>query len=825
MNVNMEPTSFTSMLEHSQFGGALHSQGQPFGLQAMMQPVSMGASQFVKQQPVQQVQVPAPVPVKLPADQKVPNVLQNMMSRSNSSKLTPSSAEASLLSLVDGELRVASISNLPIFLKVLSRCKTEPEQTLALVVLRATSTASDPKLSHACANAFEKSGGLRVARAWVDSAVTWQHNDLLVLLLEVLQTLPLQLTSITEARINEPIVKLRKNAREERVKRAAQDLLKFWRSKFTEKEKASVPQPTAKAKTNSFSSDSKPSASTTTPSVKSTTSAPSTPAKPVSLKQPKALKKRSIKRLERLPFGGGSAVSRSSDLIGNLMQRKSAKDAAAAAKAEKKKSEIVDSSSKSSDKKEDVHSSASSSATSSSSESSSTTSSADDTLSMALPTIQSFKAVASSSSSTKERKRIRWADETGEELVKVKLIESWRDLVPYDPRHDDQSFKDAKLREHANERNAFLAQHNKIPPAVAASKSREWSTPAFIRLPEAVATRVNSNSVTDEMHVQDSRRRHVDEYEVLAGEMPIQSPKEWERVNEPHRGPPLEIPLSDVVESQPSSAPPASAPMMTPQTSSAPNYAREGYPSTGYGQAPGYDQRGFNDRSEYNGRQDSEADRKLREALGPLQENTVALLMDNPDVVPQVLDEAQHNGNRIPDARVFEIVDQYRRGRYQPPPNAGGPAYSSYGSQQQYGGEMGPGVGYDRQYQQQYPPQQGAFMAGKRKADAMGAPQNGMMLDAPPQSLKRPSKKTRGTLPCRYFTSPMGCKHGANCHYAHVQPAPTNGPEHIYNNNNGPMMGGRGAGPMMGGPPPLDRYGPAGGMPHGVPGTHMRGGR
>ncbi|KAG1710917.1 hypothetical protein DVH05_013639 [Phytophthora capsici] len=816
MNVNMEPTSFTSMLEHSQFGGALHSQGQAFGLQAMMQPVSMGASQFVKQQPVEQVQAPPPAPVKLPADQKVPNVLQNMMSRSNSSKLTPSSAEASLLSLVDGELRVSSISNLPIFLKVLSRCKTEPEQTLALVVLRATSTASDPKLSHACANAFEKSGGLRVARAWVDSAVTWQHNDLLVLLLEVLQTLPLQLTSITEARINEPIVKLRKNAREERVKRAAQDLLKFWRSKFTEKEKASVPQPTAKVK------DSKPSSSTTTPSTKPTASPPSTPAKPVSVKQPKALKKRSIKRLERLPFGGGNAVSRSSDLIGNLMQRKSAKDAAAAAQAEKKRSENADSSSKTSDKKEDVNSSASSSA----SESSTPTTSTDDSLSMPLPTIQSFKAAASSSSSTKERKRIRWADESGEELVKVKLIESWRDLVPYDPRHDDQSFKDAKLREHANERNALLAQHHKVPPAVAASKSREWSTPAFIRLPEAVAARVNGNSVTDEMHVQDSRRRHVDEYVVLAGEMPIQSPKEWERVNEPHRGPPLEIPLSDVVESQPSSVPPASTPMMAPPTSAAPSYSREGYSSTGYGQAPGYDQRGYNDRSEYNGRQDSEADRKLREALGPLQENTVALLMDNPDVVPQVLDEAQRNGNRIPDARVFEIVDQYRRGRYQPPPNAGGPAYSPYGSQQQYGGDMGPGVGYDRQYQQQYPPQQGAFIAGKRKAEAMGAPQNGML--EPPQSLKRPSKKTRGTLPCRYFASPIGCKHGANCHYAHVQPVPANGPEHIYNNN-GPMMGGRGAGPMMGGPPPMDRYGPVSGMPHGVPqglpGPHMRGGR
>ncbi|KAF4133766.1 hypothetical protein GN958_ATG17103 [Phytophthora infestans] len=802
MNVNMERASFTSLLDQAQFGGALqqplmhpgHQAAPAFALQGMVsQPMSTGSSQFMKQQPVPQA--PAPAPVKLPADQSVPNVLHNMMSRSNSSKLTPSSTEASLLSLVDGELRVSSISNLPIFLKVLTRCKTEPEQTLALVVLRATSTATDAKLSHACANAFEKSGGLRLARTWVESAVTWQHNDLLVLLLEVLQTLPLQLTSITEARINEPIVKLRKNAREERVKRAAQDLLKFWRSKFTEKDKASSPPSAPKEKAPDSSKASSLAATKSTPSTTATT------AKSVPLKQPKVLKKRTIKRLERLPFGGGSAVSKSSDLIGNLMQRKSAKDAAAQAK---KKSKSVDSS-KSDDMKMDE------SPSTSSSEGSATTGSVDDSPSMSLPTIQSFKAASTSTSSSKERKRIRWADESGEELVKVKLIESWRDLVPYDPRHEDQSFKDAKLREHANERHALLAHHHKVPPAVAASRSREWTTPAFMRLPEAVAERANSSSVTDEMHVQDSRRRHVDEYEVLAGEMPIQSPKEWERVNEPHRGPPLEIPLSDVVESEPSNQPLPTS--MAPPTS-------EGYHQGTYAQAPGYGQRGYNDRSEYNARQDSEADRKLREALGPLQENTVVLLMDNPDVVPQVLEEAQRHGNHIPDARVFEIVDQYRRGRFQAPPNVGGPpAFSPYGSQQY--GEMGPCANYDRQYQQQYPPHQGppgmSFMPGKRTADAMGAVQNGMMPDA-----KRPSKKNRGTLPCRFFASPMGCKHGGNCHYAHVQPVPANGPElsGIYNNNV-PMMGGRGgAGPMMGGRGPglMERYGPG-------PGHHMRGGR
>lgn len=76
MNVNMERASFTSLLEHSQFGAPLqvpqqplmhpsHAQAQPaFGLQGMVsQPMSMGAPQFKQQ--------PAPAPVKLPADQSV----------------------------------------------------------------------------------------------------------------------------------------------------------------------------------------------------------------------------------------------------------------------------------------------------------------------------------------------------------------------------------------------------------------------------------------------------------------------------------------------------------------------------------------------------------------------------------------------------------------------------------------------------------------------------------------------------------------------------------------------------------------------------------
>ncbi|KAG7400068.1 hypothetical protein PHYBOEH_007136 [Phytophthora boehmeriae] len=790
MNVNMEPANvFTNLLDNSPFGGGLQvPHAQPPKAQAF---AFQGLTPQLKQEGLQQTP-------KMATNHAVPNVLQNMMNRSDTSKLKPSNIEASLLSLVDGELRVSSLSNLPTFLKILPRCKTEPEQTLALVVLRATSTTKDAKLAHACAGTFEKSGGLRLARAWVETAVAWQQNDLLVLLLEVLQTLPLQLTSITEARINEPIVKLRKNAREERVKRAAQDLLKFWRGKFTEKEKPTAPSATKSKKDHPSSSSSKSSSSTAASSSKATPSSTSSSSTsvPAKVKEPKALKKRSIKRLERLPFGGGNAVSKSSDLIGSLMQRKSAKDA------EKKKHVSSASSSSSigsSSSASDVKMEETPSTGSGSDSPATTTTSADDTLSMALPTIQSFKA-ASSATASKERKRIRWADESGEELVKVKLIESWRDLVPYDPRHDDQSFRDAKLREHASERHAMLSQHHKVPPAVAAAKSREWTTPAFIRLPEAVATRITSQANTQEMRTQNDRMRHVVEYEVLAGEVPTPSPKEWERVNEPHRGPALEVPLSDVAEVQTNNAPmpvATSAPMMAPLTNSAP---RNGYPAGGYNQGtPGFDHRGYNNRNEYNGHSESDAERKLREALGPLHESTVALLLDNQDAVPQVLDEAQRYGNRIADARVHEIVEQHRRARFPPAPNAGmqqPPAYSPYGSQQQQYGDMG-------QYQQYPPPQQGSggqFMPGKRKADAMGPPpQNGQL------------KKNRAGMHCRFFASPMGCKHGTNCRYPHVQAGPANGPELIYN---GPMMGGQGAGPV-------NRYGP----PAGMHGHHMQGGR
>lgn len=453
--------------------------------------------------------------------------------------------EAALLALIDDSLCISSVSNIARLLDLLTSATSEPERALVLVILRGTATSSNAKLAKACTSAYEKRGGLKIAKQWLEDAVTWNHTDLLVLLLEVLKALPLQLTSITEARINEPIVNLRKSAREEKVKRTAQDLLKFWRNKFTEKAKASAPQPDATIKTAAAAS------APTTPTAADKAAAPTTPAPssaaktttdgPSPTKAPKPLKKRTIKRLERLPYGGGTSVAKSSsDLIGNLMQRKSAKDAAAAAKPKN------DSLMQKLSAKELASSSKSSSESASKSASPpppAVAEAKDEVLTMALPTIQSFNAaVSSSSSSSASSKRIRWADDEGKELVKVKFIESWRDLILYDPSQNEESFRDAKLREHANERNAMKVHKDHTPIAVA----HEWNAPALMKLPEALEKRRHAVS-TDEVAIQSARTRREMEYLVLDGEIPPTSPKEWERSsNDLQRGPPIAIPLSDV---------------------------------------------------------------------------------------------------------------------------------------------------------------------------------------------------------------------------------------------------------------------------------------
>lgn len=444
--------------------------------------------------------------------------------------------EAALLQLIDDNLCVSPLSNIVPFLNLLQHAKTEPERALVLVILRGTALCDNAKLSKACISAYEKCGGLKLAKRWLEEAVEWSHTDLLVLLLEVLKTLPLQLTSITEAKINEPIVNLRKNAREEKVKRTAQDLLKYWRSKFTEKAKPQAPAAAPAAPSQSTAKPAAPATSTTTDKAASTsssapTAAPvSTPAKPadVSPSKVKPIKKRTIKRLEKLPYGGGTAVSKSSDLIGNLMQRKSAKDAAAAAKP--KNDSLMQ---KLSAKESGSESKSSKSASPPPAEVK------DDGFTMELPTIQSFNAAVNTVS-----KKIRWADEDGKELVKVKLIESWRDLILHDPNQNEESFRDAKLREHADERNA-LKSHKELEKFIVMI-AHEWSAPALVKLPEPLEKRRHP-VLTDEVAIQQARTRREMEYLVLDGEIPPSTPKEWmPSPNDLHRGPPIEIPLSDV---------------------------------------------------------------------------------------------------------------------------------------------------------------------------------------------------------------------------------------------------------------------------------------
>lgn len=432
-----------------------------------------------------------------------------------------------MLPLIDAKLQLVSAAAIDQFLQILRAAKTEPAQALLLVVLRATATSSNAKLAKACAAGFEKYEGLKIAKQWLEDAVEWNHSDLLILLLDVLKHIPLQLTSITEARINEPIVKLRKNARAEKVKKAAQDLLKYWRSTFTEKEKPKPsPAAAAPAAASTEQPEKKPVASSSASTTASSSSTASKPADAAAAKSLKPAPRRGIKRLERLPYGGGSAVSRSSDLIGNLMQRKSAKEAAASSTSGVAKS------------KQDASDSRSSTEAGSGSASSSPTlKSADEPMLMQLPTIQSFNAASSTAS-----KKIRWADEDGKgELVKIKWIESWRDQIQHN--HQEESFRDAKLREHASERSMMKTHKDSENFTVAIA--HEWSTPPLVQLLEPLAARRNAPA-TDEIVVQASRTRREMEYLVLDGEVPASSPKEWERTNEPNRGPPFEVPLTDV---------------------------------------------------------------------------------------------------------------------------------------------------------------------------------------------------------------------------------------------------------------------------------------
>lgn len=698
--------------------------------------------------------------------------------------------EAKLATLIDDKLRLKSTGCVTKFLQTLQHAKTEANQALVLVILRATATGADDMIGEACTAAFEKCGGLKIAKKWLNEAVEWNYSDLLVLLLDVLKVLPVQLTSITEARINEPIVKLRKEAPEEKVRRAAQDLLKHWRSRFTEKEKAKTAGNTSPKGASSKTDSNKTSSST--PSMVTSTVPKS--AAEAAVSEATALKKRPIKRLERLPFGGGnaavptnSASSKSSELIGNLMQRKSAKDATTS-KAKKdslpsdtNKQTPSSSSSESSSKPDG------STATGTGTPTSSTTT---DEIAMQLPAIQSFKAVATTSTTAKKTKAIRWADEDGGELTKIKLIESWRDMIQYNPHQDESSFKDATLREHEAERQ--MMKDHKEREAFHVTMSHAWTTPALLQLPEPLANR-RAPVMTAEAEAQSNRTRREMEFLVLDGEVPPVSPKEWTRTNEPHRGPPKSIPLLD-----------ADATAAAAASATQPSY---GFPG------------------------ETEEERALREALGPLERSTIALLMENEHMLPMIYDEAQRNGNRIADARVVEIIEYHRRqgfppphqmqmpppslhqrfagsggGGPPPPPQGfnkygGGGGFNNSGPPPHHGPPVygGPGYDYNR------PPPFGHHHGGhKRKAPGdIGPPPKRMVKRGP----------NGAPLQCIYFTQPLGCKHGANCQYAHEMVPPMGHGGAEYGGGYGPPPGGRFGGHQ----PPMGMRGGGGmrGMMHG----------
>ncbi|RHY30865.1 hypothetical protein DYB32_003955 [Aphanomyces invadans] len=334
------------------------------------------------------------------------------------------------------------------FLPLLNQAKTESDQAKLLCVLAATAKVPE-RLSSV--DQFESFGGVKVARQWLDKAVSYRQTSLLHFILVTLKELPLQLSSITDAKINEPVVQLRKTATNEHVKRAAQDLLKHWKTTFTEK-----PAPIAKESTS--------------PPSKGGAKAKAA-AGGGDLLGKLLLKKQEANKVINKPKD--SFVTK---MVQNSQQLK--KDAAAAAAAAPAVSSPV-----------------------------------------ALPTIARFDQVQSQlPSAAPSSRRIKWADEHGSELTKIKLIESWRDLIMHNEKDDPSSpmvtggtFKDAKLREHANEKFALQKYvPTTIMPFVAvahatvlcskhkeeSSRSRavaiptvSWRTPPTLQLPEGVTPR------------------------------------------------------------------------------------------------------------------------------------------------------------------------------------------------------------------------------------------------------------------------------------------------------------------------------------------------
>ncbi|CAK4129663.1 unnamed protein product [Aphanomyces euteiches] len=156
--------------------------------------------------------------------------------------------EEKLLSCCDANCVLLDDASTERFLPLFQQAKTESDQAKLLFVLASTAKRADKASSVAL---FESFGGMKIARQWLDTAISYRQTTLLHFILVTLKELPLQLASITEARINEPIVQLRKTATNEHVKRAAQDLLKHWKTTYTEKSKEQSSSPPSKSKQSS----------------------------------------------------------------------------------------------------------------------------------------------------------------------------------------------------------------------------------------------------------------------------------------------------------------------------------------------------------------------------------------------------------------------------------------------------------------------------------------------------------------------------------------------------------------------------------------------
>ncbi|KAF0683359.1 Aste57867_24571 [Aphanomyces stellatus] len=461
--------------------------------------------------------------------------------------------EETLLASIDADSILLDLPATDRFLPLFHQAKTESDQAKLLFVLATTAKRADKASS---VEAFESFGGMKIARQWLDTAVSYRQHTLLHYILITLKELPLQLASITDARINEPIVQLRKTAANEHVKRAAQDLLKHWKTTFTEKPKESSSPPSKPKQTSSSTA--------------------------------------------------AAASSKSgSDLLGKLLEKKKL-DAKQASVTKPKDSFITKMVQNHNIKKQQ--------------EAAAVVSSPKE---VALPTIARFDQVQSQPAATSNTRRIRWADEHGAELTKIKLIDSWRDTILHSDRDDDpsspttgHSFKDAKLREHANEKFAFL---NKSKERKKVEPTMPWRTPPTIAFPEGVTARPMELD-TNESMAQTNRTRKDVEWMILGDEVPPPNPQEWSRTPaDLTLGPAAPIPLSDGDELS------SAAPVGGPSAAAVDNIG-------------------------------------LTRDLGPLEKSTIALLLQNEHVLGQVYDEAQRNGRRISDQRVLEIIHMGNRG-------------------------------------------------------------------------------------------------------------------------------------------------------------------